>query len=102
MSYISQGSVREVVIQNGRVIRDLEADSFSQKDKKHTDFLIKGRDNNTPFVITNMNNPVKGTMRRFRSPTPYYPRRKTGKRKQSKRKQGKNKTGKKRKSASKR
>ena len=97
MSYISQGSVREVVIQNGRVIRDLEADSFSQKDKKHTDFLIKGRDNNTPFVITNMNNPVKGTMRRFRSPTPYYPRRKTGKRKR-----GKNKTGKKRKSASKR
>ena len=97
MPYISQGSVREVVIQNGRVIRDLEADSFSQKDKKHTDFLIKGRDNNTPFVITNMNNPVKGTMRRFRSPTPYYPRRKTGKRKQ-----GKNKTGKKRKSASKR
>ena len=101
MSYISQGSVREVVIQNGRVIRDLEADSFSQKDKKHTDFLIKGRDNNTPFVITNMKNLVKGT-RRFRTPTPYYPRRKTGKRKQGKRKRGKNKTDKKRKSASKR
>ena len=85
MSYISQGSVREVVIQNGRVIRDLEADSFAQKDKKHTDFLIKGRDNNTPFVITNMNNPVKGT-RRLRSPTPYYPRRKTGKNRKGKKK----------------
>jgi len=97
MPYISQGSVREVVIQNGRVIRDLEADSFSQKDKKHTDFLIKGHDNNTPFIITNMKNLAKGTMRRFRSPTPYYPRRKTGKRKR-----GKNKTGKKIKLASKR
>ena len=96
MPYISQGSVREMVVQNGRVIRDMEVDSFAQKDKKHTDFLIKGHDNNTPFIITNMKNLVKGT-RRFRSPTPYYPRRKTGKRKR-----GKNKTGKKRKSASKR
>ena len=94
MSYISRGSVREMVVQNGRVIRDMEADSFAQKDKKHTDFLIKGHDNNKPFIITNMKNLVKGT-RRFRSPTPYYPRGKTGKRKQ-----GKNKTGKKRKSSS--
>jgi len=88
MSYISQGSVREVVVQNGRVIRDMEADSFAQKDKKHTDFLIKGRDNNTPFIITNMKNLVKGT-RRLRTPTPFYPRRKTGKNKTGKKKSGK-------------
>jgi hypothetical protein len=68
-----------------------------EDDKKHNNFIIKGHDNNTPFIITNMKNLVKGTTRRFRTPTPYYPRRKTGKRKQ-----GKNKTGKKRKSASKR
>jgi hypothetical protein len=80
MSYISRGSVHEVVIQNGRVVRDLEADSFAQKDKKHNNFLIKGHDNNMPFLITNMKKALKGT-RRFRTPTPYPKKRKTGKRK---------------------
>jgi hypothetical protein len=86
MSYISRGSFKETVVQNGRIIRDLDADSYSQGDKKHADFLIKGHDNNRPFLITNMKNGIT------RRPTPYPRRKKTGKRK----------SGKRRKSASKR
>jgi len=83
MPYFSRGLVHETVVQNGRVIRDVGADSYSQGDKKHTDFIIKGHDNDKPFIITNMKNLAKGT-RRFRTPTPYYPRRKTGKKKSRK------------------
>jgi hypothetical protein len=86
MPYFSRGLVHETVVQNGRVIRDVGADSYSQGDKKHNNFVIKGHDNNTPFLITNMKNLAKGT-RRFRTPTPYYPRRrKTGKKKNGKKK----------------
>lgn len=84
MPYLSRGSIHETVVQNGRVIRDIGADSYLHGDKKHTDFIIKGHDNDKPFIITNMKNLAKGT-RRFRTPTPYYPRRKTGKRRKSRR-----------------
>jgi hypothetical protein len=79
MSYISRGSLKETVVQNGRIIRDLDADSYSRGDKKHADFLIKGHDNNRPFLITNVKNGIK------RIPTPYPRRKKTGKRKGGKR-----------------
>lgn len=85
MPYISRGSIKETVVQNGRVVRDIGADSYSQGDKKHNNFIIKGHDNNMPFLITNMKNLAKGT-RRFRTPTPYPRKRrsKTGKRKTGK------------------
>lgn len=82
MPYYSQGSMHETVVKNGRVIRDIGADSYSQGDKKHTDFLIKGHDNNMPFIITNMKRLTRSTRRRS---TPFYPRRKTGKRRKSRR-----------------
>jgi hypothetical protein len=88
MPYFSRGSLRETVVQNGKIIRDVGADSYSQGDKKHTDFLIKGHDNNMPFLITNMMRSRKN-MGRGRTPTPYPRRRKTGKRKMGKRKTGK-------------
>jgi len=83
MPYFSRGSVQEMVVQNGRVLRDFGADSYSQGDKKHNDFFIQGHDDDKPFVITNMKLPNKTTRRR--ASTPFYPRRrKTGKKKNGK------------------
>jgi hypothetical protein len=93
MPYFSRGSLRETVVQNGRVIHDVDADSYSQGDKKHNDFIIRGHDNNMPFLITNMMRSTR-KMSNIRAPTPYQIRRKTGKRKTGKRKTGKKKTGK--------
>lgn len=73
MPYFSRGSLRETVVQNGRIIRDVGADSYIQGDEKNNDFLIKGHNNDTPFIITNMKRPTRVT--RHRRSTPFYPRR---------------------------
>jgi len=54
MSFVSKGVFHETFIKNGEVVNDVEMNSFQQGDNKRNQYLIKGRKNNVPFLITNI------------------------------------------------
>jgi hypothetical protein len=50
----SSSNLAETEIRNGRVIKDIQVQSYNKRDPDHNDYLIKGKINRTPFIITNM------------------------------------------------
>jgi hypothetical protein len=82
MSLLSQSVVHETISQNGRVIKNMDADTVSSGDSGHSNFITKGSMNGVPFLITN----IRGILKkpnlkrktskkhksiRFRSSTPH-------------------------------
>ena len=63
MSLVSKGAFHETIIENGQVIKDIAVNSFQERKKNKTRYLIEGRNNNVPFIITNMR---KGISRRVK------------------------------------
>lgn len=81
MSLLSHSVIHETVSQNGKVIKNLDAETVSDKDAYHSDFITKGNVNGTPFVITNIKGILQKPQRktnkkrksvRFRTPTPHH------------------------------
>jgi len=64
MSLVSKGAFHETIIENGQVVKDIAVNSFQERKKNKTRYLIEGRNNNVPFIITNMR---KGFMGKSRS-----------------------------------
>ena len=56
-SLMSNQVMKEVVINNGRVVKNININAFQRRDRDHNDVLIQGRNNNMPFLITNMGMP---------------------------------------------
>jgi len=79
MSYISRGSIHETIMKDGKVVRDMVANTYSEKDKTQNNFIVQGRENNTPFLITNMKGLFKGKSRKSLKMKNRRSRRKTGK-----------------------
>jgi len=79
MTLVSHSIIHETVSQNGKVIKNLDADTVSSGDSNHSNFITKGEINGKPFVITNVKGILKKQRRtnkkrnsvRFRTPTPY-------------------------------
>ena len=63
MSLVSKGAFHETIIENGQVVKDIAVNSFQERKKNKTRYLIEGRNNNVPFIITNMR---KGISRRVK------------------------------------
>jgi hypothetical protein len=87
MSLLSHSIIHETVSQNGKIIKNLDAETVSDKDDYHMDFITKGNVNGTPFVITNVKGILQKNKRRsnkkrksvrFRTPTP-HPKKKSRK-----------------------
>jgi len=87
MSLLSHSILHETVSQNGKIIKNLDAETVSDKDDYHMDFITKGNVNGTPFVITNVKGILQKKKRRynkkrksvrFRTPTP-HPKKKSRK-----------------------
>ena len=55
-SSTASSNVIEKEIRNGKVVRDVEVQSYNKRDPQHNDFLVKGQINRKPFYITNMVN----------------------------------------------
>jgi hypothetical protein len=53
----STSNLAEKEIRNGRIVKDIQVQSYNQRDQDHNNYFIKGKVNRTPFIITNM--PVK-------------------------------------------
>jgi len=53
----SISNLAEKEIRNGRIVKDIQVQSYNQRDQDHNNYLIKGKINRTPFLMTNM--PVK-------------------------------------------
>ena len=79
MSLVSHSIIHETVSQNGKIIKNLDAETISDRDAYHSDFITKGSVNGTPFVITNAKGILQKNKRRsnkkrksvrFRTPTP--------------------------------
>jgi hypothetical protein len=47
---VSEGIFREKVVENGNVVQDLDYETMRMGDR----FLVRGTQNNIPFVVTNM------------------------------------------------
>jgi hypothetical protein len=79
MALLSHAVIHETISQNGKVIKNLDADTVSSGDSNHSNFITKGEINGKPFVITNVKGILKKQRRtnkkrksvRFRTPTPY-------------------------------
>jgi len=80
MSLVSHSIIHQTVSQNGKVIKNLDAETISDKNDYHMDFITKGNVNGTPFVITNVKGILQKNKRRsnkkrksvrFRTPTPH-------------------------------
>ena len=80
MSLLSHSVIHETVSQNGKIIKNLDAETVSDKDDYHSDFITKGSVNGKPFVITNVKGILQKNKRRsnkkrksvrFRTPTPH-------------------------------
>lgn len=63
MSLVSKGAFHETIIENGQIVKDIAVNSFQERKKNKTRYLIEGRNNNVPFIITNMR---KGISRRVK------------------------------------
>jgi len=55
-SSTSTSNMMEKEIHNGKIVRDVEVQSYNKRDPQHNDFLVKGQINRKPFYITNMVN----------------------------------------------
>lgn len=69
MALVSKGVFHETIIQNGQVVKDIAVNSFQERKKNKTKYLIEGRNNNVPFIITNMRKGVMGKSRSKKSRT---------------------------------
>lgn len=63
MSLVSKGAFHETIIENGQVVKDIAVNSFQERKKNKTRYLIEGRNNNVPFIITNMQKGIMGKSR---------------------------------------
>lgn len=79
MALLSHAVIHETISHNGKVIKNLDADTVSSGDSTHSNFITKGEINGKPFVITNIKGILKKQRRtnkkrksvRFRTPTPH-------------------------------
>lgn len=94
MNLVSKGAFHETIIQNGQVVKDIAVNSFQERKKNKTKYLIEGRNNNVPFIITNMRKGLMGKSRSKKSRKSKRGKSKRGKirKTQNKNKKYKNKT----------
>ncbi len=54
MSLFSTGFFQEKVVKNGKVVTDINMNSVVKRDNNRTKYIVQGKKNNKPFIITNM------------------------------------------------
>ena len=66
MSLVAKGAFHETIIENGQVVKDIAVNSFQERKKNKTRYLIEGRNNNVPFIITNMRKGISRIIKKSR------------------------------------
>lgn len=54
MSFISKGFFQERIVKNGKLVEDVNANSFATNASGKLNYIVEGKKNNKKFTFTNM------------------------------------------------
>lgn len=54
MSFISKGFFQERIVKNGKLVEDVNANSFATNASGKLNYFVEGKKNNKKFTFTNM------------------------------------------------
>jgi hypothetical protein len=64
MSFISKGVFQERIVKNGKLVEDVNANSFATNASGKFNYFVEGKKNNKKFTFTNMRAKGRGTKKR--------------------------------------